>query len=240
MYKDLYKNNSFNVKTAKVFGLKAAVYWNELAKIAMENTTFDEEAFFTVDREYIADQTSLFEEEQLECDNMLSIAGVLTKSADDKNTIAIHTKEMVSIITSENLALLKDIAKAVRRETTEEKKNRKKNVILYNMQKHATSLDEDPKMQKLLEEWIEALFLNNKKLTNGVIDTFYKTVTNYSTDPITRYSVVKTATIRLYVDATWAINAFIKDSKENKANGVTNMSNTVQKAATQLNNNIKF
>lgn len=236
MYRDLYKLNSFNVKAAKIFGLKAAVYWNELVNISKVNT-FDEEAFFQVDREYITAQTSLTEEEQLECDKMLDAGKVLSRTKD-KNTIAIHIKEMISIITCENVALLDEIAKTVRKESKEEQKLKKAKGISASMKKYACSLTDDSKMQTLLSEWVESIYANKKYLTNAVIDTFYKAVITYSPDPIVRYTLVKTSTIHAYTDVIWAIQIYEKDHKIiTKASTVTT---STQKAATQVNNKVTF
>lgn len=237
MYKDVYKNNSFNVKTANIFGLKAAVYWNELVKIASANTTFDEEAFFQVDREYVTEQTSLTEDEQLECDKMLDAGKVLTRTKD-KNTIAIHIKEMISIITCENLSLLDEIAKTVRKATKEGQKLKKQNAILFSMQNFARTLTADTKMQTLLAEWVEIILAKQGYITQAVIESFYKAVTTYSADPIVRYTLIKTSTIHAYTDVIWAIQIYEKDHKTiTKASTVTT---STQKAATQVNNKVTF
>ena len=77
-YLDIAGNSSYgryNRKFARIVGLEAAVYWSEILEVldrVLEKKTFDNDGWFTLDRDYIKKRTTFSEEKPKECEEISS------------------------------------------------------------------------------------------------------------------------------------------------------------------------
>ena len=106
-----------NTKMISIFGLNVAAYWAELLNIyprvikKKKEEILQANGFFTIDREYIRQRTSLDISEQTKCDKVLINVGALAVDENDSNSICISLNTMFEILTEDDLAAIADIQK---------------------------------------------------------------------------------------------------------------------------------
>lgn len=222
-----------NIQLIRLFGRDTAIYWTELMNVASkvrEKKTFDDQSgLFTLDRAYITDRTTLTTEEQLICEKALVEVGVMYKEETDQNRISLNLEKMLSIITSEDPELLKNVA-AVIKKSTKNKSEAKKNAILYNMKVFAS--DEDADLDTLYKDWVDSVYANKRFLTKKIITQFKEGINNYSTDKETKLELLRIAIASGWTDFTWVQNSY-----ERNTNGLKHKK---QKIAKEVNTDITF
>jgi hypothetical protein len=233
MYLDLFDELRLNKRLVKIAGFEVAADWAELQSIlkqVVKKHTADEHGFFSLDRDYIERETTLTLTKQLKCDEKLITMGVIIKDMENPNRLAISVQNMVEIITDEDTTKLK--------KTTAVKKDEKAAKIAgmkINMKK--TIVETDSEVRAAYDRWIEGMIdAANCRFTKAVVQLFEKTVTEYTTDKVTRLKIIEIATVNSYRDATWAINKL-------SGSGFRNSTATKlpeQKICTGISDNVTF
>lgn len=213
MYNDIINNVSFNVKTAHLLGLNTAVYWAVLCDISVQvvkKQTYDENGYFTLNREYIEAQTALSTTEQYNCDTQLSKVGLLKVHQDNPDKIGLYIKNWVALITEDDPTTLQAVlvqSKKTGRTTKEGK------MAGYKRNIKRAIVTEYPEELAALENFTEVMvdsekgFCSPKQMTQ-----FQQTLNNaFPEDLRARLKCIEIATARTYRDAAWAIQAFRKE-----------------------------
>jgi hypothetical protein len=230
MYVDLLGSSQYimaNIKVMKIFGREVALYWAELLniipKVVKKKKYNVSTGFFTIDRSYIEDRTTLTVDEQYNCDMALSKAGILEEDADDKNLIRVHTETMVSLITEEDPKILKAISKQCK-VTAKAAAANKKEAVIVTMQRLADDPDTDIKAK--YDDWVEAVYANKRYLTKASVQLFQNSLNSYTTNKVTKIQLLDTAITHGWNDFNWVRSAFERNFNASKPMAVaTNNSN---------------
>jgi hypothetical protein len=233
MYLDLLDELRLNKKLIKIAGFEVAAYWAELQSIlkqVVKKNTADEHGFFSLDREYLESETTLTLAKQLKCEEKLISLGVLMKDLGNPNRLAISVHGMFEIITDEDTKKLRK-TRAVKKD----EKAAKIAGIKATMKK--ALLETDLEIRRAYELWIDGMIdAANCRFTKAVVQLFEKTVTEYTTDKVTRLKIIEIATVNSYRDAQWAIN---KLGSANFRNGY-NSKSSEQKTCIGVSDSITF
>jgi hypothetical protein len=203
LYLDLFDELRLNKKLIKVAGFEVAAYWAELQSIlkqVVKKGTADEHGFFLLDRDFMERETTLTVNKQLKCDEKLLELGVMLKDPSNPNRISIAVNGMVAVIADEDTTKLK--------KTSAVKKDEKAAKIagIKSTMKKAI-LETDLEVRAAYERWIDGMIdAANCRFTKAVVQTFEKTVTEYTTDKALRLKIIEIATVSSLRDATWAID----------------------------------
>jgi hypothetical protein len=203
LYLDIFDELRLNKKLIKVAGFEVAAYWAELQSIlkqVVKKGTADEQGFFILDRDFMERETTLTVNKQLKCDEKLLELGVMLKDPGNPNRISIAVNGMVAVITDEDTTKLK--------KTSSVKKDEKAAKIagIKSTMKKAI-LETDLEVRAAYERWIDGMIdAANCRFTKAVVQTFEKTVTEYTTDKNLRLKIIEIATASSLRDATWAID----------------------------------
>lgn len=212
-----YSYLQVNTKMISIFGLNTAAYWAELLNIyprvikKKKDEVIQANGFFTIDREYIQQRTSLDLSEQAKCDKALVNVGALAVDEDNPNRICISLNVMLEILTEDDLTVISSFqkkAKAKRSTATETKQA----MIKMNLKKNIKSTDAE--LITAYHNWIDSIMDGKNYLTKPAVEIFEKTVQSYSTSKQIQLKIIEIATVHGYKDATWAINMYSKDTKK--------------------------
>lgn len=231
MYLDLFDELRLNKRLIKLTNFEVAAYWAELQSIlkqVVKKKTADEFGFFTLDRDYVENETTLNIDKQLKCEAKLVDMGVLVKDPNNPNRLTISVNNMVEIITDEDTKKLRKATKVDK----EAAKVAKTEGIKATMKRFI--LEQDTELRYAYEQWVDGMIdAANCKFTKAVVQLFEKTVTSYTQDKATRLKIIEIATINSYRDATWAINRLPKAT-------FIPMSTASQKVCSGVDNNVTF
>ena len=203
MYLDLFDELRLNKKLVKIAGFEVAAYWAELQSIlkqVVKKGTADEHGFFLLDRDFMERETTLTVNKQLKCDEKLLELGVMLKDPGNPNRISIAVNGMVAVIADEDTTKLKKTS-AVKKD----EKAAKIAGIKATMKK--AILETDLEVRAAYERWIDGMIdAANCRFTKAVVQTFEKTITEYTADKALRLKIIEIATVSSLRDATWAID----------------------------------
>ena len=147
---------SYNVKLANILGLNTAIYISELLNIkdkAMHKNKVRGE-YFTVDRKYIQERTTLDEPTQLALEENLLSLGILEKTQGNDNDLSLNVTALTSILMSQDETLLKDISKIVKAKSSP--KRTKSQVIRDNLKENIVTTNEE--LREAYSEWIDSVY----------------------------------------------------------------------------------
>ena len=234
MYLDLFDELRLNKRLVKIAGFEVAAYWAELQSIlkqVVKKQTADEHGFFTLDREYVERETTLTLAKQLKCEAKLIEMGVMAKDPDNPNRITIGVNSMIELITDEDTKKLKKSGTKVDKA---EAKAAKIEGMKETMKRFIVEQDED--LRAAYYRWIEGMIdAANCRFTKAVVQTFEKTITEYTQDKALRLKLIEMSTASSYRDANWAIE------KLAPSRGRTNfVSIAPQKVCTGTAENVTF
>ena len=106
---------SVSKKAAKIFGLNVAAYLSELVNVAVQvkkKKSADENGFFKLNREYMRDETTLDFAQQLECDAILKMSGIVDyKNQNDPIWIGVDLQALTAILAEEDLSKIEVVNK---------------------------------------------------------------------------------------------------------------------------------
>ncbi len=212
-----YSYLQVNTKMISIFGLNVAAYWAELLNIyprvikKKKEEVIQSNGFFTIDREYIKQRTSLEIADQVKCDKALVNVGAVAVDPEDPNFICISLNRMFEILSEDDMTVIMDIQKKAKSRKGSSAET-KAAMIRMNLKKAFTETDSD--ILAAYHTWIDALMDGKGVITKPQVQIFQKTVENYSTSKPIKLKIIEIATVHLYRDAQWAINMYEKDSKK--------------------------
>lgn len=218
----LSQNNygQFNITLAKTIGLHESIYLSALMDIndkAVRKNCLDGNMFI-VDREYIEKRTTLKEPEQLKIDASLKSIGVLKTSETDVNKVEIDITMLVSIMSSENETVLKDVEETVKGNLKASKSNKvdylttkaKEAVITRNMELRAAYF-----------RWIDAVVAKTGWMSAGTVESTQETIDKYTNRNLdVALAILKISTDNAYRDVVWAIKSYEQYSKLNTSSSM--------------------
>lgn len=233
MYLDLFDELRLNKRLVKLAGFEVAAYWAELQSVlkqVVKKQTMDELGFFTLDRDYIERETTLTIVKQLKCEEKLISLGAIIKDPEDPNRLCISVHGMIEVITNEDTTKLKK-SSAIKKDD----KAAKIAGIKATMKK--ALLETDIELRAAYERWIDGMIdAASCRFTKAVVQLFEKTVTEYTTEKMTRLKIIEIATVNSYRDATWAINKL--GGTAFRSSGVTKL--PAQKTCTGVSADVVF
>lgn len=206
-----------NTKMINIFGLNVAAYWAELLNIyprvikKKKEEVIQANGFFTIDREYIRQRTSLDISEQTKCDKVLINVGALAVDENDSNSICISLNTMFEILTEDDLATIAEIQKKAKSKKSTAKAT-KQDMIKFNLKKAIKETDEE--IKTAYYNWIDSILDGNNFLTKQVVEIFESTIQAFSTVKAIKLKIIEIAIVRGYKNADWAINIYNKDFKK--------------------------
>ena len=200
---------NYNIKVAHILGLEAAIYLNELMNInekALRKNKIDEN-FFTIDRTYIQERTTLDEDKQKEIETNLLKIGILEKNETNSNTISLNITILTSILMSPDEKLIKNISNLAHIKPT---KSAKAKSIKNNLKTYIETTNEE--LQEAYGEWIDTIYTKNGWMSKKQITVAQQVIDNFSNRNLDlALKIIEIATVNGYKDMTWAINNYKRD-----------------------------
>ena len=199
---------NFNIKVAQILGLKAAIYLSQIMDINEKAIRKNkvENNFFTVDRKYIENRTTLTKDEQVAIEKDLFNIGILEKNVDKRNTIALNITALTSIMMTPDEDLLQDISNL----SKTKKKRTKSEIIEDNLKDNILTLNTE--LRDAYYEWIESVLTKKGMMTKAAVIHAQPTLDNFSNRNLDiALKVLEIASIHGYEDINWAINTYKKD-----------------------------
>lgn len=201
---------NFNVKLAQILGLKPAIYLSQIMDInekAIRKNKVDNN-YFTIDRKYIENRTTLTRDEQVGIEKDLLDIGILEKNVEKRNTICLNISTLTSIMMTPDEDLLKDISslsKGKKKRTKSEviEDNLKENILTTNME-----------LREAYYEWIESVLTKKGMMTKAAVVHAQPTLDKFCNRNLdVALKVLEIASIHGYEDINWAINSYNKEFK---------------------------
>ena len=231
------QKNEYSPKIAQLLGLKTAVYAEILVDIynkATKKQTLDPEGYCTLDRDYIRLQTTLTDEDQLNCDVTLEQMQIVERNFLDFNSVKVDKMKYISLLLGTDVQSMQDEAKQTKA-AKEEKKTNKKVYQAIGVKK--SIVESDPDVKAKLYELVDASFASKyKPLNKQSVKVFQDTINNFTQDKQAKIQIINIAISNGYTEPSWAINAFNRDYIR------TGLYKQVQEQPTDngLNKNVKF
>ena len=194
---------SYNVKLANILGLNTAIYISELLNIkdkAMHKNKVRGE-YFTVDRKYIQERTTLDEPTQLALEENLLSLGILEKTQGNDNDLSLNVTALTSILMSQDETLLKDISKIVKAKSSPKRTKSQVNIVTTNEE-----------LREAYSEWIDSVYAKEGWMSKKAVVSAQAVVDEFSQHDLDiALKVVDIAAINGYRDMSWAVNTYKKD-----------------------------
>lgn len=211
MYADLYDNLSINVKLRSVFGLNTAVYWAILrfiSKRVVAKEKFDQDGFFQLDRQYVEKYTTLTEEDQRECEAVLSEAGIV--EVKDKNCLRVDAEKRTGLIIGASASQLKTIKSRVSRLTKDQRKEAKLAGMAKQIKTAVTESNEDLKMAYY--NYIDTI-VHVKHINKAIMTTIINELNDYSDNPNTKKIIIELMMSAGYTVTAYGIQLYEREYK---------------------------
>lgn len=225
MFADLYDNISFNVKLANILGLKTAVYWAELmfiSKRVVAKEKFDTNGYFKLDREYVTKYTTLNEDDQQECDAILSEAGII--EIKDQDYLRLDAEKMTVLIAGISDTQLKTIKSRVNLLSRDQRKEARLNGMAQQIKSIVTEFDFN--LRNAYYNYIDTI-VRIKYFNQPMMKTIMQDLDNYSSDPKVKKIIIELMMAAGYTVAAWGIQIYEKEYKK----GGLIITNNVKKKA---------
>lgn len=227
-YIDLVASDSYlqvNKKMIYLVGLVAATYWaallNVVVKVKKKNA-IDNEGYFTIDREYIKNNTQILIEDQLGCDCLLQTLGVLEINQQDPNKLGIKLKEYTEILINDNIKQLSRLKKGAKVTRTQKTMN-KQEAILVRMKTCLNETDQD--LRQLYEAWIDSVYASKRFLTKVKIQLFENKINERAKSKEDKKKILEKAIQTGYTEADWLFNSYNKKNFASVAKDTKETSN---------------
>lgn len=211
MLEALLDNNNylkFNSKVANVIGLTAAVYCELLLQESIKNKN----DYFTIDRQYIKEKTTINEKEQLELDNQLESIKIIKR---DSNRILFSIEDYINIATTANKTYLNSLQTSFRQKSRVKQKAEKLDNIRIALLSAVASENNDLLIS--LKHWVVSLLEQGKMLSKAGVLNFQEDLKAYAKDDYEKaLKIVKIATNLGYRECSWAIKIYEKDELQSQ------------------------
>lgn len=220
MYKDFLSPTSygrFNKKLAAIIGLPAAVYLDTLSEIfsrAIEKNKIDEDGFFTLNRKYVEQETSLSKSDQLSCDEILLKLNLIDRLDSNTEKIVLNNDGIMALFNVDDVSSLKlETKKATKAGKTEGKRigitNRLKNYI--------REIETNEELLLLYDNWIDATY--DKGMCQSAKVKAFRDAIEEKLDTVDKKKIALNYSIaKGYVLAEWSINYVLKGSSHQTSN----------------------
>lgn len=200
---------SFNIKIAKKLGLKQAIYISELMNIndkAIRKNKVDEH-YFTLDRKYFYDRTTLTEDEQLDIEKGLLNIGLLEKSEGKDNTLLLNLNVLTTMMLNTDEKIDADIKKILNKKTSRRTKDE---AIIDNLKKSITTTNEE--LRKAYCDWIDGVYARNGWMSKAAIILGEKLVDEYSNRNLdVALDIISIASVNGWKDMKYAVEMYDKN-----------------------------
>lgn len=198
---------SYNIKVAELLGLHTAIYLSELMNInekAVKKAKITDH-FFTVDRKYITQRTTLTKQEQLKIDKQLTDLGLLKLNEENNSIMTLNIGLLISMLTEDN-KFLADIKKQHKLEI-KPKKQTKEESLKSEMKQYVTATNTE--LYNAYMEWIDSVFHKLHWMSKKSVEVAQHKIDEYSNHNLdVALKILEIATINGYKDITWAIKVY--------------------------------
>lgn len=224
MLADVFDQNNcivVNCKAAAALGLVTAAYLSVLIgsyQRAVKKKKLLDGDYFKVDRKHIKEATGLTQSDQLSCEGDLIQASILRKSPDDPDAIKLDLNVYISLVSSEDVSIVKDLRSVMRATKSTNAKESRRHAEIESLKSSITCSNYE--LLTALRDWVEGVYARpNGFLSKKAIRIFQDTLNDYTKGDLdVALEIVKIATIQGYRDCTWAINTYEKDHPKKKVN----------------------
>lgn len=195
---------SFNIKLAHLLGLETSIYLNVLIDInekAYRKNKVIDDGFFTVDRNYIQERTTLTKAKQVKIESELNRVGLVELSNDH---IKICLDILTSLVLEENESIKKDLSNFRKAASSKSKGD----YILENVKRNIdTSFPME--LQKAYADWLDSVysklnFINKQTLFNAQKEV--DEASNRNLD--VALNIINIATANGWKDMRWAVKVY--------------------------------
>lgn len=202
---DMYGN--YNIKLAHLIGLKEAIYVSELLNInrkALQKNKL-KEGFFTIDRKYITQRTTLSVEEQVQIEERLKSMMLISKGTD-LNLLCVNTDKLTGLILEENEKIVDAITVAGGRKMS------KREAIAAALKTNIQTSNQE--LISAYAEWIDAILTKFGWMSKKAVMEGQARVDEYSQKDLdVALKILEIATLNGYRDINFAINSFERNFK---------------------------
>lgn len=254
-YVDILAQSSYmsvSKKAAKVFGLEVAAYLSELANVAVQvrkKKSYDDDGYFTLDRKYIEEETTLPLAKQIECDAVLKMSAIVGyKDPEDASVIGVDLQALAAVLAEDDLTkiavvnrlpkemkeeskrIAKKMASQMSKQSAEEKKAAREAAIRDTMKRICSEMTQDASVQDSLSKWVDSIYDSHQFLNRNKIEAFMSQISSFSPDPQVQNRLISIAMMKSWVIADWAINTYSRDVRSRPASSPSSLG--TQKIAT--------
>lgn len=195
---------SFNIKIAHLLGLESSIYLSALIDInekAYRKNKIIEDGFFTIDRNYIEQRTTLNKTRQYKIEKELCRVGILQLSNE---YIKINIEILTSLVLEENENIRKDLSSFRKAATAKSKGDYILNSVKGNIDQ---TLPEE--LQLAYSNWLDSVyakfnFINKQTLFNA--QTEVNAAANHDLDAA--INIVNIAAANGWKDMRWAVKVY--------------------------------
>ena len=197
MIQHLFQENKYNSYIANKFGLEAAVYLSTVISY-QKNYAFGSERF-TLDRDFITEQTTLSFDAQKNIDDVFIKIGVFSFELD--NTLHIHYDKYLALFDVANEKVLLDIVPKLT-------KKRTKSDVIKEELKNLIKTD-NVELRDAYSAWIDAVFAKQGWMSKKSVELGQKLIDSFSGRNLDlAIEILNIASIGGYRDIQWAINSY--------------------------------
>lgn len=195
---------SFNIKLAHLLGLESSIYLSALIDInekAYRKDKITEDGFFTVDRDYIEQRTTISKSRQNKIETELNRVGILELSND---CIKINLDILTSLVLEENENIRKDLSSFRKAATAKSKGDYILNGVKSNIDQTLPM-----ELQLAYSNWLDSVyakfnFINKQTLFNAQLEV--NAAANHDLD--VAIDIINIAAANGWKDMRWAVKVY--------------------------------
>lgn len=210
-----YNYITINLDAIKLLGLNGAVYCAELLNIYKKAIIKKKlmNSMVIVDRKYIAERTTLTEEDQYALDLNLIKIKIIEKDPANPDLISFDIERYASLLASEDMEVIKTVKTKMNVQTPRGVRESKRQAIKNNLLKSIVCSNEE--LLAALRDWADTVYTNST-LTEKQIKIFQETLNNYTKGDLDlALKIVSIATANSYKDCNFAINVYERSLNPN-------------------------
>lgn len=205
---------SFNIKVANSIGLHSAIYVNEILNImktAVRKKKI-ENNFIRVDRDWVAQRTTLPIEEQLAIDKKLAKIDLVVTDAEDPSKIKLNLDVLTNLMAEDDVKIINKVKKVteVKKGSITGKQSVRQQTIC-NLKSYIQCSNEE--LLEAYRDWVDGVYARpNGFLSKKAIEVFQHGVDAFAKGDLDlALKIIEIATLNGYRVVDWAIEVFKKD-----------------------------
>lgn len=195
---------SFNIKLAHLLGLETSIYLSTLIDInekAYRKNKITEDGFFTIDRDYIKERTTLSKSRQITIESELNRVGILQLNND---YVKICLDILTSLVLEENEHIKRDLSNFRRAAASKSKGD----YILDSVKKNI-DVTLPIELQKAYSEWLDSVYSKFNFINKQTLFNAQKEVDNASDRNLDiALNIIHIATANGWKDMKWAVKVY--------------------------------